>query len=79
MTDDLYYTGGSSASNVIIESMRNNKSSKRNNNIMNNSMNTFKAVKEQQLCVIRESCPSPLGENELIDDLGIPFEPMSAT
>ena len=29
--------------------------------------------------VIRESCPSPLGENELIDELGCPFEPLSAT
>lgn len=29
--------------------------------------------------MIRESCPSPLGENELTDDMGIPFEPLSAT
>lgn len=34
--------------------------------------------REQQMYVIRESCPSPLGENELIDDFGIPFEPLGS-
>jgi hypothetical protein len=29
--------------------------------------------------VIRESCPSPLGEDELIDDFGCPFDPSSTT
>lgn len=31
---------------------------------------------EQKNYVIRESCPSPLGENELIDEEGDPFEPI---
>lgn len=26
--------------------------------------------------VIRESCPSPLAENELVDDSGCPFQPI---
>ena len=29
--------------------------------------------------VIRESCPSPLGEDELIDDLGCPFDQTHGT
>ena len=34
---------------------------------------------EKKKYVVRESCPSPLGENELIDEVGDPFEPLSAT
>ena len=34
--------------------------------------------KEKQLFIIRESCPSPLGEDELIDDFGCPFDHPSA-
>ncbi len=31
-------------------------------------------LKEKQMFIIRESCPSPLGEDELIDDFGCPFD-----
>ncbi|CDW83552.1 UNKNOWN [Stylonychia lemnae] len=83
---DQYFTQGSSTSNpVMIQQNRqgttnsHTRKSKIYNSTQNLHVKSPVAFREQQMYVIRESCPSPLGEDDIIDDMGCPFDQTHGT